>query len=1271
MSTETNETTSSKKMAKISMSKQFPIKVLCDFISPYKGERETLTAFLTNCQNALDFASPSQTVLLIKYILSRLEGLHPRLSNNVRCRSPKSLNDAINVALEEEKIQNLLYKTTIKPKCSICGKPGHSESECRERRKRTGPPHVPLVPRPSTSFNNSQLFCQNRITSQHTPKRAPVSLSRFPIPSRHTPLRGPVSSSPKLIASQHTLLRASESLSHKIIPSQPASKEAPESLSHKIIPSQPASKEAPESLSRKIIPSQPASKEASESLSRKTTSSQPASEEVPVSLSQNSVSSRKPLYQTANQNTILTQRASNSAPVSSRATLHSDKESALPYHPKAKIEIPVYEISSYSNKVLLPHVYIATSLSTQPLCLLIDTGASISLVKLSSLTNVPELSREIAKIKGFNNTNTHSETLGTRQLHFNLNNNRREYKFHLVDDNINLEYDGIIGSDFLNHFKANIDYTSQSINICGQILGINYIQPTYVIPARSEAVIECAVSNYSREHYKNNEGLLLDHSISEGVYITNCLVHIKPNKRIIVTFLNTTTSDKQVRDFKVQLTPLESNITTKSNESVNSLYYSQTDRPQMVLNLIRCSHLNSEEKEALLECCAEYIDIFHLEVVRKPSKIFNPPRRNPKPITIPTLNHYPIKQEICSPGLYFDKLLDIKFTNSDWNVIAYVDISHVQPNLDKVEFLFEKLNVFCNSLTSSKIQTDCINSLSALKNRHILNVSKLSSISYLLIDENPNRRFKRGLMDLGGSLLKTIFGTLDSEDAVRFSNAIEEVQIDEKRLAHLMKDNIHVIKSTISYFNNTISKVNENENHIIRNMETIHKILETVTNSNDKLEIRSELSSLLHSLESIIMTLSFDIEDINNAILFAKLNILHPTVLSPHQLCNELDKHRNSLPSHFELPIPLTLQNIHSLIDISQLACFYHLNKIIIVVKIPLTLPQTYDLYRTIPLPVPYDMSKPDTYILIEPTSSYVTITADRMFYSLIADIDKCKVISDKCYVCVLTYVFSVIANPTCETTLLSDVINKLPDMCVTKLIYSSIDLFHKLTLNRWIFVQSEPGKCHVTCNDKDINSDVILFGTGILTLPKNCKAFYKTLQFAAVGETIISNITNKISNFNILQDDCCERSKLNKTLQRLPYSKLNNLDNLDSLLQASIHLNSFEEEISKIENPSHFQTYSTHYLSISLCISMLTLIYIMYKSRKYFCSTKSPCCIQIFNQCHNTKNNSVSASQNMAFRNNTVENSDESDSIEDLQRQRATPTPIKRNILFGKTHDS
>lgn len=246
------------------LTEPFPINVLCNFISPYKGDRETLTAFLTNCQNALDLASANQKLLLFKYIIARLEGkaqvacankvfdnfqslksflkqnfgetkhynhllldlqsckqqsnenvtqfalriescltdlqseihnseslkkdlsgriamtedlalytftlgLHPRLGNNVRCRSPKTLNEAINVAMEEEKIQNLLFKTTssvstssLRPKCRICGKPGHSDFECPNKQRRVFPRNISDSQNPSTSYQNtsSQVFCK-------------------------------------------------------------------------------------------------------------------------------------------------------------------------------------------------------------------------------------------------------------------------------------------------------------------------------------------------------------------------------------------------------------------------------------------------------------------------------------------------------------------------------------------------------------------------------------------------------------------------------------------------------------------------------------------------------------------------------------------------------------------------------------------------------------------------------------------------------------------------------------------------------------------------------------------------------------------------------------------------------------------------------------------------------------------------------------------------------------------------------------------------------
>ncbi|XP_026325845.1 uncharacterized protein LOC113234653 [Hyposmocoma kahamanoa] len=615
-----------------------------------------------------------------------------------------------------------------------------------------------------------------------------------------------------------------------------------------------------------------------------------------------------------------------------------------------------------------------------------------------------------------------------------------------------------------------------------------------------------------------------------------------------------------------------------------------------------------------------------------------------------------------SSGLYFDKLLDLKFTNDKWNIVTFLDIGHIQIHLDKVEILFTKLETFCNSHSSSKIQQDCINAFVSLRNQHSTNLKKFSSISYL-ISNSKTSRVKRGLINAGGNLLKTFFGTLDSDDAVKFTSAINQVQAGEKTLAKLMKDNIHILKSTITNFNSTINKVNYNEKLLNNNFKILNETLGYLINSNDKIEIKAKLNLLLNEIESIVMSLSFDIDDINNIILFSKVNILHPTVLSPYQLFSELEQNKHFLPKHCELPLTLTINNVHDLIEISDILSFYYISKLVVVLKIPLVIPQIYDLYHTISIPAAYDVSKPDTFVLIAPSKQYLAITNDRMFYSLIESVEKCKVVSNQCYVCELTSVFSTIANPTCETVLITEVVNKLPSLCQVRLVQGHIDVFQKLTNNRWIFVQSEPGKGHFSCENEHNKYDEILFGTGVMFLPKGCKVFYKALQFRA-SQTIETNVTNFISNFNLTEDDCCDKERLNKTLLRLPFAKLSNINDFEQLLQASIHLDDFENELNKLDlEPSHLEKYSTHYLSLTYIVSILISLFMLYKARKFVCNKgTSDYCIQIFNQCHN-KN-----SKEYRNKKTTISIKDTSPEISEdeinTNSSKSLPTPSRRNFV-------
>jgi hypothetical protein len=254
------------------INEKISLLVLTKFIKPYNGDRETLPAFLTNCDNAISLAAPEQQQILCKYIISQLEGkaqtacslkifdkwselkvflkttfgekkhsshllielqncrqtatesvtkfslrvescltrllaeiqyscrdeeqligriaamedlalntfimgLNLNISTIVRCRNPNNLNEAICLAVEEEKLFNLnrLSQRTIKS-CSICNKQGHNSSECYRKKPRSDLPPIHRsyhVPNPNfkafparqftTNYNNNQLcaYCKN------------------------------------------------------------------------------------------------------------------------------------------------------------------------------------------------------------------------------------------------------------------------------------------------------------------------------------------------------------------------------------------------------------------------------------------------------------------------------------------------------------------------------------------------------------------------------------------------------------------------------------------------------------------------------------------------------------------------------------------------------------------------------------------------------------------------------------------------------------------------------------------------------------------------------------------------------------------------------------------------------------------------------------------------------------------------------------------------------------------------------------------------------
>lgn len=54
--------------------REIDLNILCKFIKKFDGNRENLNAFINNCRNAINLAATQQQDILLKYIISQLEG---------------------------------------------------------------------------------------------------------------------------------------------------------------------------------------------------------------------------------------------------------------------------------------------------------------------------------------------------------------------------------------------------------------------------------------------------------------------------------------------------------------------------------------------------------------------------------------------------------------------------------------------------------------------------------------------------------------------------------------------------------------------------------------------------------------------------------------------------------------------------------------------------------------------------------------------------------------------------------------------------------------------------------------------------------------------------------------------------------------------------------------------------------------------------------------------------------------------------------------------
>lgn len=126
-------------------------------------------------------------------------------------------------------------------------------------------------------------------------------------------------------------------------------------------------------------------------------------------------------------------------------------------------------ISSYVNLEQLSELKLGTGK------FLIDTGAEVTQVKINALKG-DTLIYEDQKIKlrGIDKDAMPTETLGYTHLTFFIGGKRVIHTLSVVPVSFPIEYEGVIGSDFLQSMNAIIDYQDGKIELLGYRTNLYY-----------------------------------------------------------------------------------------------------------------------------------------------------------------------------------------------------------------------------------------------------------------------------------------------------------------------------------------------------------------------------------------------------------------------------------------------------------------------------------------------------------------------------------------------------------------------------------------------------------------------------------------------------------------------------------------------------------------------------------------------------------------------------------------------------------------------------
>lgn len=192
-------------------------------------------------------------------------------------------------------------------------------------------------------------------------------------------------------------------------------------------------------------------------------------------------------------------------------------------------------------------------------------------------------------------------------------------------------------------------------------------------------------------------------------------------------------------------------------------------------------------------------------------------------------------------------------------------------------------------------------------------------------------RSRRGLVNGLGTIIKWISGNADAYDVEHFETAIQKLQTTQN---HYEK---YVSKNVVLY-----NKVSKALTQLDQNQLQFNKEILTLQNHTNE----NEFIIKMNQINTFLGTSLSELTDIETAVTFCKIGLIHPTIISRDDLHTSLTHIASMFPNE---QFPEDSVDFYS--TLTSTSCIIHDYKIIIGIHIPLYEKNKYDFLSLNPLP--------------------------------------------------------------------------------------------------------------------------------------------------------------------------------------------------------------------------------------------------------------------------------------------------------------------------------